>query len=51
MPGSELYVVWTQARDRSDDFGDFGFNRDFNDMFDTVSDNVFLAKINYWWNP
>jgi hypothetical protein len=51
MPGSDLYIVWTQARDRSDEFGDFGFDRDFNDMFDTVSDNVFLAKINYWWNP
>ena len=51
MPGSDLYVVWTQARDRSDEFGDFGFDRDLNDMFNTVSDNVFLAKINYWWNP
>ncbi|UCE66145.1 MAG: carbohydrate binding family 9 domain-containing protein [Candidatus Zixiibacteriota bacterium] len=51
MPGSDLYIVWTQARDRSDESGDFGFDRDFNDMFNTASDNVFLAKINYWWNP
>jgi hypothetical protein len=51
MPGSDLYLVWTQARDRSDDFGDFAFDRDFKDVFDTQSENVFLAKINYWWNP
>jgi len=51
MPGSDLYVVWTQARDANDEFGDFRFRRDFNGIFDTVSDNVFLVKINYWWNP
>jgi len=51
MPGSDLYLVWTQARDRSDDFGDFAFDRDFKDVFDTESENVFLVKINYWWNP
>jgi hypothetical protein len=51
MPGSDLYIVWTQARDAYDGFGNFRFNRDFDGVFDTVSDNVFLAKINYWWNP
>jgi hypothetical protein len=50
-PGSTFYLVWTQARQRNDDFGDFRFKRDFGDMFDTQSDNVILAKINFWWNP
>jgi hypothetical protein len=51
MPGSDLYIVWTQARDANDQFGDFSFRRDVNDVFYTESDNVFLAKINFWWNP
>ncbi len=51
LPGSDLYLVWTQSRDRFDQFGDFDYGRDFNSVFDQLSDNAFLAKINYWWNP
>ncbi|MEE9555261.1 MAG: DUF5916 domain-containing protein [candidate division Zixibacteria bacterium] len=51
LPGSDLYLVWTQDRDRSDEFGDFDYSRDLNSVFDQLSDNAFMAKINYWWNP
>jgi hypothetical protein len=51
MPGSTLFLVWTQARDRYDrEFGDFDFNRDFSDIFGTPQTNTFLIKANYWWN-
>jgi hypothetical protein len=51
LPGSDLYLVWTQNRDRYDEYGNFDYNRDFENLFDQLSDNAFLAKINYWWNP
>ena len=51
LPGSTLYIVWTQARQRTDEFGNFRFKRDVDGIFDAQSDNVILAKINYWWNP
>jgi hypothetical protein len=51
MPGSTIFLVWTQARDRYDrEFGDFDFNRDFSDIFGTPQTNTFLIKANYWWN-
>jgi hypothetical protein len=50
-PGSDLYLVWTQDRDKSDEYGDFDLGRDVNDVFYQLSENAFLVKINYWWNP
>jgi hypothetical protein len=47
LPGSTLYLVWTQAREYTDTLGDFKFNRDLGDLFDTVPGNTFLAKVNY----
>jgi len=51
LPGSTLYLVWTQARDRyDDDHGDFDFSRDFDNIFNLPQTNTFLIKANYWWN-
>lgn len=51
LPGSTLFLVWTQARDRYDTgFGDFDFSRDFNNIFDLPQTNTLLVKANYWWN-
>jgi hypothetical protein len=47
LPGSTLYLVWTQAREYNDTLGDFKFNRDLGYLFDTVPGNTFLAKVNY----
>jgi hypothetical protein len=50
-PGSTLFVVWQQGRERSIDRGTFDFNRDFGGVFDAPARNVFLIKWAYWINP
>ena len=50
LPGSTLFLVWTQSREVSDGLGDFKFKRDWNNLFDTVPGNTFLIKLNYWWS-
>jgi len=48
LPGSTLFLVWSQDRfDRSDDpaFGAFG---DLGRSFGDAGRNVFLLKVNYW---
>ncbi len=54
-PGSTLFLVWTQARDRYDTGNptrnySLSLSRDFEDMFALPQTNTFLAKVNYWWN-
>ncbi len=52
LPGSSLFVVWSQGRDRYlGGDGSFEFDREFNGLFDQRPDNVFLVKISYWLNP
>ncbi len=46
-PGSTLFLVWTQAREYRSDLGDFGFKRDWDNLFGTVPGNTFLIKANY----
>jgi hypothetical protein len=49
-PGSTLFVVWTQSRQREAPVGvgDFDFSRDRQELFATHPDNIFLIKVNYW---
>ncbi len=49
VPGSTLYLVWTQNRSDSNSNGKFSFNH-FSDIGKTPADNIFLLKINYWLN-
>jgi hypothetical protein len=49
-PGSTLFVVWQQGRERRIDRGTFDFNRDFGAVFDAPARNVFLIKWSYWLN-
>jgi hypothetical protein len=56
-PGSTLFLVWTQSRETYDSgigslklFGDAYYQGDLKYLFDTVPNNVFLIKINYWWS-
>jgi len=52
MPGSVLYVVFTQARDdETDHYNGLKIRRDTEDLFDLSATNVFLVKLSYWWNP
>jgi hypothetical protein len=50
MPGSTLFLVWTQERDDSVDSGDFNFNESANRLLDAEMDNIFLAKLTYYFN-
>jgi hypothetical protein len=50
--GSTLYLAWQQSRE---DFaaltGNFDFSRDRAALLRAPADNVFVVKLNYWWNP
>lgn len=50
LPGSTLYLVWSQAR--AGDRGAFGtpFRDDFSNVFSLPMTNVVLLKISYWLN-
>jgi hypothetical protein len=48
VPGSTLFLVWTQDRASEDGVGDFDFGRDRRALFDSPANHVFLIKVNYW---
>jgi hypothetical protein len=47
-PGSALYLVWQQAREETESFGDFDFSRDFDGLFEIDPTNVIVVKATYW---
>jgi hypothetical protein len=49
MPGSVLFLVWTQSRSDVEPNGDFTFNRSVSRLMDTIPDNIFMLKMSYWW--
>ncbi len=49
-PGSTLFVVWQQGRERTVGRGGFDFSRDFGGIFSSPARNVFLVKWAYWLN-
>jgi len=49
-PGSTLFLVWTQERVGVDPIGDFNFRRDFSDMTSADMNNIFLAKVSYYFS-
>jgi len=50
LPGSTLFLVWTQERTAYDPSGDFNFRRDFSRLTSAEADNIFLAKLSYYFN-
>jgi hypothetical protein len=50
LPGSTLYLVWTQSRSDNEVIGDFQFNRSFRRLWKTRPDNIFMVKMTYWWS-
>lgn len=48
LPGSVFYLVWTNERQDFRDPGNFSFGRDFSNLWQEESDNVFIAKFSYW---
>ena len=47
IPGSAVYVVWSQGRSGLLPNGDFSFRNNVRDLFDTHPHNVFLLKYSY----
>jgi hypothetical protein len=47
IPGSTLYIVWSQGRSGYDPNGTFDITQDMNDMFEVHPHDVFLIKISY----
>jgi hypothetical protein len=49
LPGSTLYLVWSQGRTGSDTNGRFSYGNDIKDLFRITPQNVFLIKFSYWF--
>jgi hypothetical protein len=47
IPGSTVYLVWSQGRTDSYSNGDFNFRKDMKSLFDIEPHNVFLIKFSY----
>lgn len=47
VPGSTLYLVWSQSSNGSNSIGNFNFRNNFNNLFETKPTNVFLVKFSY----
>ncbi len=50
MPGSTLFLVWTQDRSASEGDGEFELGPSFTRLVDARPDNIFLAKLTYYLN-
>jgi hypothetical protein len=48
MPGSTLYLVWTQSRSQYETTEDFNFSRSMRVLGKAQADNIFLAKVTYY---
>ena len=48
LPGSTLYLVWTQSRQDVDQTGEFNFGKSMNDLIGVKPDNIFMLKVTYW---
>lgn len=51
IPGSTMYLVWTQQRIDESYPGEFKFGRDVRHLLQSQPDNIFLIKLSYWANP
>jgi hypothetical protein len=49
LPGSTLYLVWSQGRTSTDSNGVFAYSSDMKDLFNNTPRNVFLVKFSYWF--
>jgi hypothetical protein len=49
LPGSTIYLVWSQGRTSNDTNGLFSYGTDMKDLFKITPHNVFLIKFSYWF--
>lgn len=50
IPGSTLFLVWSQGRSGAIGDGNFSWYQDMRDLFEIPPYNVFLLKINRWFS-
>jgi hypothetical protein len=50
LPGSTLFLVWSQGRTSEASSGSFSYGNDIKDLFDIKPHNVFLLKFSYWFS-
>ncbi|HEX2919674.1 MAG TPA: DUF5916 domain-containing protein [Bacteroidales bacterium] len=50
LPGSTIYLVWSQGRTSNDKNGMFSYGNDVKELFSTMGHNTFLVKVSYWFN-
>jgi|WetSurSiteA1Bulk_404760.scaffolds.fasta_scaffold00109_7 hypothetical protein len=50
LPGSTLYLVWSQGRTSTESTGTFSYGNDMKELFSVVPHNVFLIKLSYWFS-
>jgi hypothetical protein len=50
MPGSTLYLVWTQQRTDELNDGRFRLGPSYSRLLNADADNIFLAKVSYYFN-
>ena len=50
LPGSTLFLVWSQGRTSSATDGSFVYGNDMKELFGTQPFNVFLIKLSYWFS-
>jgi hypothetical protein len=50
LPGSTLYVVWTQSRFEYEQDGRFQFRHGLDRLLSASADNIFMVKLTYWMN-
>jgi hypothetical protein len=49
LPGSTIYLVWTQSRTNDQYVGDFQFGNSLDRMFEIRPDNILMLKLSYWF--
>lgn len=47
IPGSTVYLVWSQGRTGDNNAGEFSFKNDLNSLYSIAPHNVFLIKFSY----
>ena len=50
LPGSTLFLVWTQERTDAEDSGVFHMYSDAKKLMAADANNVFLAKVTYYFS-
>jgi len=51
LPGSTIYLVWTQNREDFENSGSFNLGNSMRRLTRGRPDNILMVKLSYWWNP